>query len=129
MLAQITEALVSLFFLGLIAVLGLAFLSTLFGFPFLWWSWGPRREERNERVIIINNQPPAPAQPSQPSAWMLLAPAAAALLVALTRRVEQPMLPPPPAQDALPDDGWYEVEPGRWVRPRQTAIVRRDDDY
>ena len=122
MLAQITEALVSLFFLGLITVLGLAFLSTLFGFPFLWWSWTPRREERNERVIIINNTPPAPAQPSGPSAWALLAPAAAALLIALTRRVEnQPQALP------APDDGWVEVEPGRWVRSRQTAIVRQDD--
>ena len=124
MLAQITEALVSLFFLGLITVLGLAFLSTLFGFPFLWWSWTPRREERNERVIIINNTPPAPVPPATPSAWALLAPAAAALLIALTRRVEnQPQALP------TPDDGWIEIEPGRWVRPRQTAIVRRDDDY
>ena len=118
MLAQITEALVSLFFLGLIAVLGLAFLSTLFGFPFLWWSWTPRREERSERVIIINNTPP---QPAGPSAWALLAPAAAALLIALTHRVE--------SQQALPapDDGWIEIEPGRWVRTRPAALVRQDD--
>ena len=124
MLAQITDALVSLFFLGLIAVLGLAFLSTLFGVPFLWWSWTPRREERSERVIIVNNTPPPPAQPAGPGAWALLAPAVAALLVALTRRVE--------SQQALPapDDSWIEIEPGRWVKTRQTAIVRQDyDDY
>lgn len=123
MLAQITEALVSLFFLGLIAVMGLAFLSTLFGFPFLWWSWTPRREERSERVIIINNTPPAPAQSSAGPAFLMLASAAAALLVALTRRVEQPALPQPTDRQPLTTDEWYEVAPGQWVKTRQPADI------
>ena len=117
MLGQIVDAVAGLVVLGLVVLFALALLSP-------WWLWlwpGPRREERSERVIIINNQPPAP---SQPSAWTLLAPAAAALLIALTRRVEnQPQALP------APDDSWIEIEPGRWVRTRQTALARRDDDY
>lgn len=117
MFQQIVDGIAGLVLLGVVVFFVLGILSP-FGVLWLWPS-RPPREERNERVIIINNTPPAP---SQPSAWTLLAPAAAALLIALTRRVEsQPQALP------APDDGWVEVEPGRWVRPRQTAIVRQDD--
>ena len=122
MFQQIVDGIAGLVLLGVVVFFVLSLLSP---FGVLWlWPYRPPREERNERVIIINNTPPAPVPPATPSAWTLLAPAAAALLIALTRRVEnQPQALP------APDDGWLEVEPGRWVRPRQTAIVRRDDDY
>lgn len=119
MLQQIIESIVGLGLLGVVVLFALSLLSP---FGVLWFWPGPRREERSERVTIINNTPPAPAQPAGPSAWTLLAPAVAALLVALTHRVES-------QQQALPapsDEEWVEIEPGRWVRTRQTALVRQD---
>lgn len=122
MLQQIVESIVGLALLGVFILFTLAFLSP-FGLWWLWPSWTPRREQREERIIIVNNTPPAPQQPAGPSAWTLLAPAIAALLVALTRRVESQQALPAPS-----DEEWVEVEPGRWVRTRQTAIVRHYDD-
>lgn len=101
MLGQITEAVVSLFFLGLIVVMGVVLLNSLARLPLV-WGWSEPRREREERVIIINNQPSLQAPPSGPGAGSILALALAGLLVALTRRVDSQALPAPTEPTDLP---------------------------